>query len=200
MSLRWRGSRVHADGALWITDFRNFIHGELTGRSCSPDGDCTGDGGELAELAYMQRGALFRGAEGHAEIELLQAAAGDLHLDLQADVVRARLAGAGNVPRIPPWRVAAGLTWQGTKMDASVSVRRSGAQKRVAAHESPTAGFFNVDAQLVWRPWSRNPKIEFRLWGHNLTDSFQRNAVSLNKDEVILPGRNIRMGFRMVLD
>jgi iron complex outermembrane receptor protein len=30
------------------------------------------------------------------------------------------------------------------------------------------------------------------LIGHNLTDSTQRNAVALNKDEVILPGRDVR--------
>jgi iron complex outermembrane recepter protein len=66
--------------------------------------------------------------------------------------------------------------------------------------ESPTPGFTNVDIRLAWRPWIRHPKIEFGLWGHNLTDSLQRNAVSLNKDEVILPGRDIRLVFRMVLD
>ncbi len=63
------------------------------------------------ELVYTQRAPLFRGAEGHAEIELLQQGGNDLHLDVLADMVRATLqGGAGNVPRIPPWRVGAGLT------------------------------------------------------------------------------------------
>jgi iron complex outermembrane receptor protein len=202
LSLRWRSARVHADGAIWITDFRNYIHGELTGRTCSEEGDCvTGGGEELAELIYMQRDALFRGAEGHAEIELLQHAGGDLHLDLLADMVRARLdGGAGPVPRLPPWRVGAGLRWQGARLDVSVSVMRSGAQTRVGAQESPTAGFTNVDVQMAWRPWTRHPHIELGLWGHNLTDTLQRNAVSLNKDVVVAPGRNIRLAFRMALD
>lgn len=202
LSLRRRGARVHADGAIWMTDFRNYIHGQFTGRSCSEEGACVaGDGEELRELVYAQRGALFRGAEGHAEIELLQHASGDLHVDLLADVVRARFAGAGgNVPRIPPWRVGAGLVWQGTRLDASLSVRRNGAQRRVGTFETPTRGFVTVDASVGWRPWSAYPRIELAVVGRNLNDSLQRNAASLNKDEVVLSGRDIRLTFRIPID
>jgi iron complex outermembrane recepter protein len=201
-TLRWRGNRVHADGALWITDFSNYIYGALSGRNCDDEGNCAlGSTEDLKEMTYTQLGALFRGAEGHAEIELLQHGGGDLHLDLLADVVRASLNGdAGNVPRIPPWRAGAGLTWQSARLDASVSVRRSGRQSKVAGAETPTKAFTNVDAQLAWRPWAQKPGIELALTGRNLTDSLQRNAVALNKDEVILPGRDIRVMFRMALD
>jgi iron complex outermembrane receptor protein len=160
-----------------------------------------GNSEELTELFYTQRGARFHGAEGHAEIELLQQPQGDLHLNLLADVVRARLAdGAGNVPRIPPYRVGTGLSWHGTQFDAQVSVRYSGRQNRLAVGETPTAGFTHVDAELAWRPWISRPGIELTLAGRNLTDSLQRNAAALNKDTVILPGRDIRVVFRAVLD
>jgi len=202
LSLRWRGGAVHADGSVWVTDFRNFVYGELTGRSCSEAGVCVaGDGEEFTELNYTQRGARFQGAEGHAQIELLHQSQGDLHLNLLADVVRARLdGGAGNVPRIPAYRVGAGLAWQGRQLDASVFVRYNGTQNRVAAGETPTAGFTNVDAELAWRPWVARPGIELALAGRNLSDSLQRNAVALNKDEVIMPGRDIRLVFRAALD
>jgi iron complex outermembrane receptor protein len=202
LSLRWRGGAVHADGSVWVTNFRNFVYGELTGRSCSEDGACVvGEGEEFTELNYTQRGARFHGAEGHAEIELLQRPAGDLHLNLLADVVRARLDhGAGNVPRLPGYRVGAGLAWQGTRLDASVFVKYSGRQSRVAAQETPTAGFTNVDAELSWRPWADRPDTTLALVGRNLTDSLQRNAVSLNKDEVVLPGRDLRLVFRLAFD
>jgi iron complex outermembrane receptor protein len=201
LSLRWRGGPVHADGSVWVTDFQGYVYGELTGRSCSEAGDCVAGGEEFAELNYMQRGARFHGAEGHAEIELLQRPAGDLHLNLLADMVRARLDdGAGNVPRIPAYRVGAGLAWQGAQLDASVSIRYSGAQNRIGAAETPTAGFTNVDAQLAWRPWTRHPGMELALMGRNLTNSLQRNAVALNKDEVMLPGRDLRLMFRASFD
>src|SRR5262249_14661384 len=121
LSLRWRGGRVHADGSLWVTHFDNYIYGALTGRSCDEEGNCMdGDAGELKELFYAQRDARFRGAEAHAEIELLQHAAGDLHLNLLADTVRATFDGGGNVPRMPPWHAGAGLSWQSARIDASL--------------------------------------------------------------------------------
>jgi iron complex outermembrane receptor protein len=201
-TLRWRKGRVHADGSIWVTDFNDYIYGALTGRNCDDEGLCVEDGeGELKEMLYTQLGALFRGAEGHAEIELLQQGSSDLHLDLLADMVRATLNdGAGSVPRIPPWRVGAGLSWGSTRLDASVFVRYSGKQDKVAAAETATGGFTNVDVQLAWRPWTQRPGIELALAAHNLTDSLQRNAVALNKDEVIMPGRDIRLMFRARLD
>jgi iron complex outermembrane receptor protein len=38
--------------------------------------------------------------------------------------------------------------------------------------------------------------VEFALNARNLTDSIQRNAVALNKDEVLMPGRDIRLMVR----
>lgn len=202
LSLRWRGGRVHADGSAWVADFRDYIYGELTGRTCSEAGGCVpGDGEELEELLYAQRGARFHGAEGHAEVELVRHARGDLHLDLMADVARARLDdGAGNVPRIPPYRIGGGLSWQGARFDASVFLRYSGAQRRTAANETSTASFTNLDAEVAWRPRTARPLLELALVGRNLTDSRQRNAVALNKDEVMLPGRDLRLVLRARFD
>jgi iron complex outermembrane receptor protein len=201
-TLRFRGGRVHADGAVWITGFDNYIYGELTGSNCDEEGLCTPGGDEeLKEMLYTQRDARFLGAEGHAEVELWQSSAGDLHLDLLADTVRARFSGdAGDVPRIPPYHVGGGFSWQGPRFDASVMLKYSGKQRRVAAADSETASFTSLEAQLAWRPWTRYPGVEFALTGRNLTDSIQRNAVSLNKDEVLLPGRDVRLMVRARFD
>jgi iron complex outermembrane receptor protein len=201
-SLRFRGDRVHADGSIWMTRFNNYIYGALTGRFCDEDGNCAPDNGEeLKEMFYVQRDARFRGAEGHAEVELLQSVAGDLHLDLLGDVVRATLAnGGGNVPRIPPYHVGGGLSWQSERLDARVTVKYAGRQDKLAATESVTKAFTNVDAQIALRPWAAYPGVEFALIGRNLTDSSQRNAVALNKDEVIMPGRDVRLMVRARFD
>lgn len=199
---RWRGERVHADGSAWATRFRNYIYGALTGLTCDEEGDCAvGNGEDLKEMFYAQGDARFIGAEAHAEIELLQNAMGDLHLNLLADVVRAKLTnGGGDVPRIPPYHVGAGLSWHGERLDASVFVKYAGRQSRVAAAETITGAFTNVDAQVAFRPWADNPDVEFALVGRNLADTVQRNAVALNKDEVMLPGRDIRLMVRVRLD
>jgi iron complex outermembrane receptor protein len=201
-SLRWRGERVHADGAVWATRFNNYIYGSLTGQTCDEEGNCAaGNGEELKEMLFRQQDARFIGAEAHAEVELLQHAMGDLHLNLLADVVRARLTnGGGDVPRMPPYHLGAGLSWHGQKLDASVFVKYAGRQSRTGAQETPTASFTNVDAQVAFRPWDEHPRVEFALVGRNLWDAAQRNAVALNKDEVIMPGRDIRLMIRARLD
>jgi iron complex outermembrane receptor protein len=118
-----------------------------------------------------------------------------------ADVVRAKFdGGAGNVPRIPPYRIGGGFAWQGERFDASVFLRYSGRQDRNASNETPTASFTNLDAEFAWRPLPARPDIELALVGRNLTHSRQRNAVALNKDEVMLPGRDLRVVLRARFD
>ena len=200
-TLRFRGKRVHADGSVWMIRFENYIHGALTGQFCDEDGNCAPDNGEeLQQMFHVQRDARFRGVEGHAQIELLQGQAGDLHFELLGDIVRATLAGGGNVPRIPPFHIGGGLSWQSEHFDARVTVKHAGRQEKLAVEETVTKAFTNVDAQLAWRPWAARPGIEVSLVGRNLTDSAQRNAVALNKEEVILPGRDVRIMVRARLD
>lgn len=197
-TIRIRGDKVHFDGSLWAAKFDNYIYGALTGRTCDDEGVCVDDdSGELRELDYTQLGAKFWGAEAKAGYELMQIGAGTLHADVLADYVRAKLDnGAGNVPRIPPYHVGAGLSWGSAMFDASFLVKYSGRQDDTAAAETPTGGFASVDAQVGWRPLSNNQGFELALVGRNLTDSTQRNAIALNKDEVVLPGRDVRLVVR----
>jgi iron complex outermembrane recepter protein len=196
LSVRWRSGRVHADGAVWIADFDSFIYGGFTGRSCSEEGDCVdGDAGELKELRYGQQGARFSGAEGHAEVELAKSPRGRLELSLLADLVRARFSDGGDVPRIPPWHLGAGLAWEAGRFDASVSVRYAASQERHGEFDTPTPGYTDIGAQFGWRPFRSQPGVEFALVGSNLGDSLQRNAVSINREVAPQPGRNVRLLF-----
>ena len=66
--------------------------------------------------------------------------------------------------------------------------------------DTSTPGYVSVDAQIEWRPFASNRKIEIALIGHNLADEIVRNAASLNKDLVVLPGRSIRLALRYTTD
>jgi iron complex outermembrane receptor protein len=114
--------------------------------------------------------------------------------------VRATLTGGVNAPRIPPWRAGGGLAWENDAFDAGFQVLRVGDQNDPGPFDTPTAGYFSVDAQLVWRPFASNRKIEIALIGHNLADEVVRNAAALNKDVVVMPGRNIRLALRYATD
>ncbi|MEP7211280.1 MAG: TonB-dependent receptor, partial [Alphaproteobacteria bacterium] len=104
--------------------------------------------------------------------------------------------GLGNVPRIQPWRAGGGLGWSTDAIDASFLLLYVGRQDDVSAGESETKGFVSLDAHLDWRPLPSHKNLTLILAAHNLTDSTQRNSVALNKDDVILPGRDISFTVR----
>ena len=68
-----------------------------------------------------------------------------------------------------------------------------GAQDHVGVADTPTDGYTSVDAQIGWRPFKEKPSVELLLVGHNLADQTIRNATSLNKDLVVMPGRDLRV-------
>jgi iron complex outermembrane receptor protein len=197
-TLRFKHERVGFEGSLWYTSFSNYIFGDLTGRTCDDDGNCVADDSEeLKELRYTQVNATFRGAEGKATFGLADSGVGRLELDVLADIVRASIDnGGGNVPRIPPYHVGFGLHWYGSKLDGGVTVRYSAEQDHVAFAETPTDAFTSVDAHFGWRPMPQHAGLELAVVGRNLTNSVQRNAVALNKEGVILPGRDVRVVVR----
>jgi iron complex outermembrane receptor protein len=197
-TVRVKTDNVRFEGSVWGAKFSHYVFGQLTGRTCDDTGFCVPDDSQaLKELNYTQLGAKFYGAEGKATFGLMEAGHGKLEAELLADYVRAKLDnGGGNVPRIPPYHVGAGLTWDGGAVDGGVLVKYYGRQDKTAFAETPTSGFTSVEAQLGWRPVPSNQNLELVLVGHNLTDSTQRNAVALNKDDVLLPGRDVRLMVR----
>jgi iron complex outermembrane receptor protein len=189
------------DSSLWVAKFNHYIYGQLTGRTCDDTGSCVADDSlDLRELDYRQADATFRGAEVKVTLPLYDAGAGKLSAETFADVVRATLAdGGGNVPRIPPYHLSAGMRWTGERLDSGLFVKYSGRQNDTAAAETPTAGYVSVDGYLGWRPVAANSHLELTLVAHNLTDSVQHNPVAINKDQVTLPGRDLRLMVRATL-
>ena len=101
-----------------------------------------------------------------------------------------------NVPRIPPYRVGGGLSWESDCFDAGLMLSYTGPQTKLAVAETQTKGFVSLDGQITVRPFKSYQGLEFSVAGRNLTDRVQRNAVSINKDEVIMPGRDVRFVVR----
>jgi len=194
VTVRFNGSGFTAAGALWGASFDNYIYGDLTGRTCDEFGACAfGSPDELKEMFYRQQSAEFWGMEAKADIPLMQDDDGTLTTQILADYVRATLADGTNVPRITPYRIGGGFSWESPAFDANVRLTYSGPRNSVATAETPTADFISLDAGLSWRPGANAKGFEFSLIGKNLTDTVQRNAVALNKDTVVLPGRDIRL-------
>ncbi|MFT4046722.1 MAG: TonB-dependent receptor [Solimonas sp.] len=199
-TLRVRTERARFEGSLWGAKFQNYVYGALTGEYCDDDGDCqtaSDDDHDLKQLDYTQAGATFYGAEGKSNIALWNGAAGSFSAKLLADWVHATLSdGGGPVPRVEPWHVGGGIDWDKSSFDGGFLLKYTGARHDTAAFETPTSGYASLDAQLGWRPLDGTPGLEVMLVGHNLTNRVERNAVALNKDDVVLPGRDVRLTLR----
>lgn len=189
------GSEGRIEASVWGARFDNYIYGALTGRMCDEDGVCAiGGPGELKELNYGQRDANFWGVEAKAFFPLAKVAGGKLSGQILGDYVRAKFTGGGgDVPRIQPGRFGGGLDWANDRIDASFLVLAVSAQDHVGVADPATDGYTSVDAQVRWKPFKAKPGIELLLVGHNLADETIRNATALNKDSVVMPGRDVRL-------
>jgi iron complex outermembrane receptor protein len=192
----WGPARLQ--GAVWRAAYRNYIYGRLTGRTCDDDGVCSANGdGDLRELDYDQRNADFWGAEVKADLPLIRSSGGTLSANLLGDYVRAAFAnGGGDVPRIPPYRIGVGLAWKSDRFDAGFLALGVARQAHVGAGDSPAPGYGVLNAQAAWRPFADSRGFELALVGKNLTNSVERDAVALNKDAVVMPGRDVRLVMR----
>ncbi|WP_445730608.1 TonB-dependent receptor [Methylocystis sp. IM2] len=202
LSLRRATGGLRFEGSLFYTRFDDFIFRNLTGESCAAlAASCTplGEGGDLAQAFYAQRDAVFRGAEFQSQIDLAPLAGGTLGVESQFDVVRASFTGGGNVPRIPPARLGGGLVWRDAQWVARVNLLHAFAQNAIAeTGETPTKGYDLLKAELSYRiafapghPVAR--EMTLGLAGNNLLNADIRNSVSFRKNEVLLPGANLRM-------
>ncbi|HEY9192806.1 MAG TPA: TonB-dependent receptor [Methyloversatilis sp.] len=175
--------------------FSNFI--ALSGSGIRRDADGLIDpAGELPEFVYRAVPARFSGLEAQARL-LLCRCSGELHLDLQADAVRATNRDTGEpLPRIPPLRGMAALDWLHDTLQLRLETQGVRRQNRVDAGSTPTAGYVLVNAFASYGFTAAGIGWEAWLRGNNLFDTEARNHVSFLKDMAPLPGRSVMAGLR----
>ncbi|MBS1200175.1 MAG: putative TonB-dependent receptor precursor [Proteobacteria bacterium] len=183
------GLRLAEDGRsaelrAFVVDYEGYLFLAATG--AEEDG--------LPVFEYRQQGARFYGLEATATLEL---GARGWSLDLLADAVRGQLDQGGALPRIPPLRIGAELSYRHGALGATVSARHSFEQDRVAEGELPTDGYTLLDAEVSWRmPWAAGETLAF-VRATNLLDEDARVHPSPLKDEVPLAGRSLAAGLRV---
>ena len=181
----WRGTLN-----LFANDFDDYIFQVFTGEE--EDG--------LPVAQFTQGDALFYGAEAELHFPMLESEPHHLELDLMGDLVRAELSEIDDdLPRIPPARMAAGLRYRSPTWSANAEVRRTFEQDRVSEleGETPTDAFTMVNASLGYHFDWGNTIHHVELRGRNLTDEVARVHTSFLKDEVVLPGRDFRLSYRV---
>jgi iron complex outermembrane recepter protein len=188
LSVKKRRGRVAGEVSVFANRFDGFIFEERTGDI--EDG--------LDVVRFVQQDADFVGAEATVTVDVLHREPEHLDVELMADTVRAERRDTGEpLPRITPARVGAALHYRGERWSGRVEVRRTAAQDRVEALERPTDGFTFLNASVGYRFFAGRTVVDVLLRGTNLTDAEGRNHVSFLKDEVPLPGRDVRLGLRV---
>jgi iron complex outermembrane receptor protein len=190
--------RFEATG--FYTRFNNFIYRNLTGETCDEDfASCApGDAGELAQAVYNQRAATFRGAEFQAQYDVAPLWRGVWGVDGRYDIVRATFSDGTNVPRIPPQRLGGGVYYRDGNWFARVGMLHAFAQNDVSDFETTTAGYDILKAEISYSSKLKSDptgltEVKFGVIGDNLLNDDVRFAQSFKKDEVLQPGRTVKV-------
>lgn len=184
--------RVRGTMSVFATRFSDYIHERATGNE--QDG--------LTEYRFVQGDARFAGFELEAEGDLLQGdlARGRPHVSIEvlADYVSAKLVDADEyLPRIPPLRIGGGINVRQGSLQVRAGARRSSAQNRVAPSEDPTPGFTTLDGSISYRLHFGRVFHDITLTGSNLTNAEARLHTSFLKNLAPLPGRELRLVYRV---
>lgn len=188
LAVRKTAGRVRGELSLFNNQFDGYIFEMPTGE----------EEDDLPVFRYSQSDARFRGIELDTHTELMHFGENHLELELGGDFVRATIDDGGNVPRIPPFRVSAGLRFRGVEWNGGAEVCRYADQNRIAGFEEATAGYTMVNADLGYRLVIAETIHEFLLRGTNLTDELARSHVSPLKERAPLPGRDVSLSYRLL--
>lgn len=203
INARREGDDYSFEAAVFHTSFSDFIYKRLTGESCNDSFDtCTphGAGTELDQVLFTQADATFRGFETKGSVTLMRWGTARAGVTGQFDMVRAELdntvSGSGNVPRIPPMRAGAGVFYAGDRVSGRFGFLHAFAQDRLSTGETETGSYTDLKGEIRYllpQDMVGGNAIELALAGENLLDADIRNHVSFKKNDVLQPGRNVRL-------
>lgn len=190
---RWR-----FDSSFYYTKFDGYIFRDFTGAKCDDTIASCGSGSELDQVIFNQRDATFYGVELATEYDVAQIWNGIWGVSAQYDFVHAEFSNGEYVPRMPPHRIGGGLYYRDDAWQAKVSSLYAFNQNDIAPHETPTAGYTLVNAEISYTMTLSGeggiaPKLIIGLKGENLLNEDIRNSASFKKDEVLQPGANARL-------
>jgi iron complex outermembrane receptor protein len=179
LSLRYRRPRFIAEGTVFVNSIDRFIFPLQTGETEE----------ELPVVTFTSADSRFTGFEAHVDAGLTDG----LWLVLGGDAVRGELRdGGGALPRIPPYRLWAGLRVEHKRFHIEGEVKNVGAQTRVYGAETPTDGYTVVNLHGSYQITTGNTVHTLTLRAENVGDELYRNHLSYIKDLAAETGRSFK--------
>jgi iron complex outermembrane recepter protein len=159
-------------------------------------GDTIVDGETVPLNHFSQSNATLRGAEASLEAEVVP----HIVVGAQGDFVRASLAGGGNVPFIPPARVAAHTRWDNGHLSVGGEVRHGFKQDKVSGGDLdvPTESYTLLNFNAGWNMIAGGRVHQVTLRVDNATDEQYRDATSFIKSFALNPGRNVALVYKVL--
>ncbi len=146
----------------------------------------------LDVFEYRQADATLYGFEASASAPLAVISGVSFEGEAGVDYVRGELDDGGNLPRIPPASALLALTAERGIWSARAETRLVAEQDETAAFERPTDGYALLNADLALTPFEGRD-LTLILAVNNITDEEARVHASYLKEQVPLPGRNVRL-------
>ena len=184
VSLRGRGSRFEAEVSLFRNDISDYIFRE-------PTGEVEDD---FPVVENVAADSVLMGVEAHADVKLTSS----LTAEVTYDWVQGELKVSGDpLPRIPPYRVLGGLTYQKNAFQIGGSVQAVSAQTRVFADETPTEGYTTARffASYSFDRGGVLNTITARL--DNAANESYRNHLNYLKDVLLEAGRSFKVVYTL---
>jgi len=179
----------------YVNAFDGYLFEEGTGVTVD-DTNTPDPAGELQRTRFVQRDALFYGAETEAVWHLHQAPRHLLDLTTALDYVRAREEGGRDLPRIAPLKTRLALDWRRASWTVGADLLGVLKQADTAPGETETGGHLLVGLHAGYCLRTPLATYDFFVRASNLTDEEARVHTSFLKDIAPLPGRAFTAGVR----
>jgi iron complex outermembrane receptor protein len=187
LMIGWQGEKSWAELTLFYNQFEDYIFLANSGTEAD----------ETPVYLYKQDDADFYGVELESEFHLARLWQGDLSLSLFGDMISGEFDDNGDVPRLPPRRLGAGLNWSDDNLGAWVRVVDAGDQDDPGDFETDTDGYTRWDAGLDYRlPMGDQRELFFFLKWKNIGDEEVRLSTSFLRNYAPQAGESVEAGLR----
>jgi iron complex outermembrane receptor protein len=184
LSVRARGERFEGEFTFFRNDISNYIFRQ-------PTGDIEED---FPVVRNIEADSVLLGVEAHGDVKLTP----ELTAELTYDWVQGELKASGDpLPRIPPHRILAGLTYQKNAFQIGGSAQFVSDQDRVFGEELPTDGYTTAKffASYSFQKGGVLNTVTARL--DNATDKLYRNHLNYLKDLLPEAGRSFKVVYSL---
>ncbi|HCT99189.1 MAG TPA: TonB-dependent receptor [Methylococcaceae bacterium] len=149
-------------------------------------------------LQTQQQAAIFKGFEAKTVLPLMDNRWGLVELTLFGDYTRGTFDSGVDVPRMPPLRYGAQVSYTRGAWSHDVRLTRGEAQTHAGENETTTPAYLllNVGGQYTLAHFSQADILLFAK-GKNLLDENIRNSVSYLRNFAPEPGRSAEVGIRI---